>query len=91
MNCGIDLAIFNEYFNSMFILNRALVNSLLSNYQSNKALWDLELKFFGLKLCFFLLNLLLNGTELRDIFIKEFDYFCDLFDMRGQPSNVNEI
>jgi len=60
MNCCIDLAIFNKNFNSVFILNRALVNSLLSNDQSNKALGDLELKFFGLKLCFFLLNLLLN-------------------------------
>ena len=91
MNCGINLAIFNENFNSVFILNRALVNSLLSNDQSNKALGDLELKLFGLKLCFFLLNLLLNGTELRDIFIKEFYNFCDLFDMRRHPSNVNEI
>ena len=57
---GIDLAIFNEDFDSVFILNSPLVNSLLTNDQPNEVLGDLELKLFGLELRFFLLNSLLD-------------------------------
>jgi hypothetical protein len=91
MNSGIYLAIFNENFNSVFLLNSPLVNSLLTNDQANEILWDLKLKLFGLELCFFLLNSLLNRPELRHIFVKEFYNFHDLFDIRGESSNVNEI
>lgn len=91
MNGGIDLAIFDENFNSIFILNSALVNSLLPNDQPNEVLGDLELKLFGLKLRFFLLNSLLDRPELRDIFVIEFYNFRDLFDIRGESSNVNEL
>ena len=91
MDGGIDLAIFNENFDSVLILNSPLVNSLLPNDQANEVLGDLELKLFWLELRFFLLNSLLNWPELRDIFIIEFDNFRDLFDIRSESSNVNEI
>jgi len=91
MNGGIDLAIFNENFNSILILNSPLVNALLPNDQPNEVLGYLELKLFGLELRFFLLNSLLNRAELRNIFVIEFYYFRDLFDIRGESSNVNEM
>ena len=91
MNGGINLAIFNENFNPIFILNCPLVYSLLPNDQANEVLGDLEFKLFGLELRFFLLNSLLNRPELRHIFVKEFYNFRHLFDMRGEPSNVDEM
>ena len=91
MNGGIDLAIFNENFDSVFILNSPLVNSLLTNDQPNEVLGDLELKLFRLELRFFLLNSLLNRSELRDIFVIELYNFRDLFDIWGESSNVNEM
>jgi hypothetical protein len=91
MNGGIDLTVFNENFDSIFILNSPLVNSLLPNDQPNEVLGDLELKLFGLELRFFLLDSLLDRPELRDIFVIEFYNFRDLFDIRGESSNVNEL
>jgi hypothetical protein len=91
MNGGIDLTIFYENFYAVFILNSPLVNSLLTNDQPNEGLGDLKLKLFRLELRFFLLNSLLNRSELRDIFVIELYNFRDLFDIWGKSSNVNEM
>ena len=91
MNGGIDLTIFNENFYAVFILNSPLVNSLLTNDQPNEGLGDLKLKLFRLELRFFLLNSLLNRSELRDIFVIELYNLRDLFDIWGESSNVNEM